>query len=168
MGPTLTHVGGPTLLVELGGWRILSDPTFDPPGRRYAFGWGTSSRKVTGPALAAADLGPLDVVLLTHDHHADNLDDEGRGLLAAAPGVREAAVVGVPVEGVMRVRAVIITDSIQSPDTSLKAELQEWCKSRLQRFQYPHVIDFVDELPKTATGKIQRFRLREADCAGDD
>jgi benzoate-CoA ligase family protein len=83
------------------------------------------------------------------------------------PAVREAAVVGVPVEGVMRVRAVIITDSIQAPETSLKAELQEWCKARLQRFQYPHVIDFVDELPKTATGKIQRFKLREADCASD-
>ncbi|HZF38785.1 MAG TPA: benzoate-CoA ligase family protein [Blastocatellia bacterium] len=77
------------------------------------------------------------------------------------PAVREAAVVGVPVEGVMRIRAVIITDSRQTSETSFKAELQEWCKTRLQRFQYPHIIDFVDELPKTATGKIQRFRLRE-------
>ena len=84
------------------------------------------------------------------------------------PAVREAAVVGVPVEGVMRIRAVIITVSRQTPETSLKAELQEWCKTRLQRFQYPHIIDFVDELPKTATGKIQRFRLREADCVSDD
>lgn len=76
------------------------------------------------------------------------------------PAVREAAVVGVPIEGVMRIRAVIITDSQQTSETSLKAELQEWCKTRLQRFQYPHIIDFTDELPKTATGKIQRFRLR--------
>jgi L-ascorbate metabolism protein UlaG (beta-lactamase superfamily) len=86
-GPVLTHVGGPTLLVELAGWRILSDPTFDPPGRRYAFGWGTSSRKLAGPARAPADLGPIDVVLLTHDHHADNLDDAGRALLDGAPVV---------------------------------------------------------------------------------
>jgi acyl-coenzyme A synthetase/AMP-(fatty) acid ligase len=43
----------------------------------------------------------------------------------------------------------------------LVAELQEHCKSRLQRFQYPHLIDFVPELPKTATGKIQRYKLRE-------
>jgi benzoate-CoA ligase family protein len=84
------------------------------------------------------------------------------------PAVREAAVVGVPIEGVMRIRAVIITDPHQTPDTSLKAELQEWCKTRLQRFQYPHIIDFVDQLPKTASGKIQRFRLREADCVSDD
>jgi L-ascorbate metabolism protein UlaG (beta-lactamase superfamily) len=77
----LTHVGGPTTLIEVGGWRILTDPTFDPPGRTYAFGWGTSSRKVTGPAIPAAELGPVDVVLLTHDHHADNLDEAGRALL---------------------------------------------------------------------------------------
>ena len=38
----ITHVGGPTALIELDGWRLLTDPTFDVPGRRYAFGWGTS------------------------------------------------------------------------------------------------------------------------------
>jgi L-ascorbate metabolism protein UlaG (beta-lactamase superfamily) len=35
---TITHVGGPTVLIEAAGWRILSDPTFDPPGRKYGFG----------------------------------------------------------------------------------------------------------------------------------
>ncbi|KAA1424772.1 MBL fold metallo-hydrolase [Mumia zhuanghuii] len=80
----LTHLGGPTVLVEVDGWRILTDPTFDPPGRRYAFGWGTSSRKTAGPALAADEVGPVDVVLLSHDHHADNLDDAGRTALASA------------------------------------------------------------------------------------
>jgi L-ascorbate metabolism protein UlaG (beta-lactamase superfamily) len=83
----VTHVGGPTVLIEVGGWRILTDPTFDDPGRTYHFGWGTSSRKVAGPALAATDLGPIDAVLLTHDHHADNLDDAGRALLPSIPVV---------------------------------------------------------------------------------
>ncbi|OLT11342.1 MBL fold metallo-hydrolase [Pseudonocardia sp. CNS-139] len=77
----ITHVGGPTALVEAAGWRLLTDPTFDGPGRRYAFGWGTSSRKLTGPALMAEEVGPIDAVLLSHDHHADNLDDAGRALL---------------------------------------------------------------------------------------
>jgi L-ascorbate metabolism protein UlaG (beta-lactamase superfamily) len=80
----ITHVGGPTTLIEAAGWRLLTDPTFDPPGRRYSFGLGTSSRKTAGPALEAAELPPLDAVLLTHDHHADNLDTAGRALL---PGV---------------------------------------------------------------------------------
>ena len=83
----LTHIGGPTLLLEVAGWRLLTDPTFDLPGRRYRFGWGTSSRKLAGPAVAVADLPPVDAVLLTHDHHADNLDDAGRALLPSVPVV---------------------------------------------------------------------------------
>lgn len=80
----LTHLGGPTVLLEVEGWRILTDPTFDPPGRTYAFALGTSSRKLDGPAAAVDDVLPVDLVLLSHDHHADNLDDAGRGLLASA------------------------------------------------------------------------------------
>jgi L-ascorbate metabolism protein UlaG (beta-lactamase superfamily) len=86
-GVRLTHVGGPTLLIEAGGWRLLTDPTFDPPGRRYAFGWGTSSVKKAGPALRVEELGRIDAVLLTHDHHGDNLDDAGRALLASVATV---------------------------------------------------------------------------------
>jgi len=81
---TFTHIGGPTTLIEVDGWRILTDPTFDAPGRTYKFGWGTSSRKEAGPAIAASEIGALDVVLLTHEHHADNLDDAGRTLLPDA------------------------------------------------------------------------------------
>lgn len=83
----LTHVGGPTVLIELAGWRILTDPTFDPPGRRYTFGWGTSSRKLSGPTADADHLAPVDLVLLSHDHHADNLDEMGRRMLASATTV---------------------------------------------------------------------------------
>lgn len=83
----LTHLGGPTVLIELDGWRILTDPTFDPPGRTYRFGLGTSSTKTTGPALEPEDLGPIDVILLSHDHHADNLDDRGRLTLTRATTV---------------------------------------------------------------------------------
>ena len=84
---SLTHIGGPTVLIEVGGWRLLTDPTFDPPGQSYRFGWGTGSRKLTGPALAASDLGPIDAVLLSHDHHDDNLDPAGRELLPSAGAV---------------------------------------------------------------------------------
>jgi L-ascorbate metabolism protein UlaG (beta-lactamase superfamily) len=78
---TITHIGGPTTLIEVGGWRILTDPTFDPPGRRYFFGWGTTSRKLAGPSVPAADLGPVDAVLVSHHHHGDNLDPSARDLL---------------------------------------------------------------------------------------
>jgi L-ascorbate metabolism protein UlaG (beta-lactamase superfamily) len=83
----LTHVGGPTVLVDLDGWRLLTDPTFDPAGGHYAFVWGTSSDKVVGPSVSPADLPDLDAVLLTHDHHGDNLDHAGRALLPTVPTV---------------------------------------------------------------------------------
>jgi L-ascorbate metabolism protein UlaG (beta-lactamase superfamily) len=83
----LTHIGGPTVLIEIGGWRLLTDPTFDPPGRRYTFGWGSASRKLVGPAVPASGIGPIDAVLLSHDHHGDNLDDAGRALLPSAGSV---------------------------------------------------------------------------------
>jgi L-ascorbate metabolism protein UlaG (beta-lactamase superfamily) len=80
----ITHIGGPTALIEIGEWRVLTDPTFDPPGQRYAFGWGASSRKLAGPAIAVSELPPIDAVLLSHDHHGDNLDQAGRQLLPSA------------------------------------------------------------------------------------
>jgi L-ascorbate metabolism protein UlaG (beta-lactamase superfamily) len=80
----LTHNGGPTVLIEAAGWRLLTDPTFDPAGQRYKFGWGTSSRKLVGPAIPVAELGSIDAVLLSHDHHDDNLDRAGRALLPSA------------------------------------------------------------------------------------
>lgn len=81
---TITYVGGPTALLEIAGLRFLTDPTFDPPGKRYRFGWGTASRKEKGPAIAPSELGRIDVVLLSHDHHDDNLDPAGRALLPSA------------------------------------------------------------------------------------
>ena len=83
-GLRITHIGGPTVLIEAAGRRLLTDPTFDPAGGSYRFGWGTGSRKTAGPAIASADLPPIDAVLLTHDHHGDNLDAAGRALLPAA------------------------------------------------------------------------------------
>jgi L-ascorbate metabolism protein UlaG (beta-lactamase superfamily) len=80
----ITHIGGPTLLIDVGGWRILTDPTFDPPAGKYDFGWGTGSVKLAGPAVALTELGRIDAILLTHDHHDDNLDPAGRELLPRA------------------------------------------------------------------------------------
>lgn len=87
MNVRITHIGGPTALIEVGGWRLLTDPTFDPAGRRYFFGWGTMSRKLAGPSIAAAELLPIDAVLLSHDHHDDNLDQAGRALLPSVDTV---------------------------------------------------------------------------------
>jgi acyl-coenzyme A synthetase/AMP-(fatty) acid ligase len=77
------------------------------------------------------------------------------------PAVAESAVVGIDVGGFTKIKAFVITKGGSAADQALVAELQEHCKSRLQRFQFPHMIEFVPELPKTVTGKIQRYKLRE-------
>jgi len=81
--PQAQPLGGPTVLLGYGGLRLLTDPTFDPPGvyprGRY------NLTKTAGPALSIDEIGPIDVVLLSHDHHPDNLDTAGRAFLARVP-----------------------------------------------------------------------------------
>src|SRR5512135_543499 len=79
--PTLRLIGGPTALIIYSGLRLLTDPAFDPPGDHPRPGTDIVLRKVTGPALSVEDVLPIDVVLLSHDHHADNLDPTGRAML---------------------------------------------------------------------------------------
>ena len=86
---------------------------------------------------------------------------EIEGALLEHPSVAESAVVGIEVDGFTKIKAFVITKGAVTADDSLVVDLQEHCKTRLQRYQYPHLIEFVPELPKTATGKIQRYKLRE-------
>lgn len=80
---TLTLIGGPTVLVEYDGLRLLTDPTFDPPGEYKGPHSPVVHTKTSGPAIPVDQLGRLDAVLLSHDHHFDNLDNAGRALLPA-------------------------------------------------------------------------------------
>jgi L-ascorbate metabolism protein UlaG (beta-lactamase superfamily) len=83
----LTHVGTATLLLELGGLRLLTDPALDPAGADYRFAPCVGSHKSEAPALPPGGLGRLDALLVSHDHHADNLDAAGRALLPTVPKV---------------------------------------------------------------------------------
>lgn len=80
----LTFIGGPTALLEVGGLRLLTDPTFSPAGAHESSP-GRFLTKTEGPAVEAAAAGRVDAVLLSHDQHADNLDPAGRAVVAAAP-----------------------------------------------------------------------------------
>jgi L-ascorbate metabolism protein UlaG (beta-lactamase superfamily) len=86
----ITYIGGPTALLEFGGVRLLTDPTFDPAGSTYPSGPATL-RKLSDPALRAEDVGKFDYALLSHDHHFDNLDRRGRSVLANAKAVLTTA-----------------------------------------------------------------------------
>jgi L-ascorbate metabolism protein UlaG (beta-lactamase superfamily) len=94
----ITHIGGPTALLSIGGLSLLTDPAFDQP-RDYQLP-GRVMTKLTGPALEIAELGPIDAVLLSHDQHKDNLDDSGRELLTSAPTVLSTAAAAERIPGV--------------------------------------------------------------------
>ncbi|MFE3174430.1 MBL fold metallo-hydrolase [Amycolatopsis sp. NPDC059090] len=85
----IQYVGGPTALIEYGGTRLLTDPTFDAAGD-YPIG-ARKLAKTAGPAVTAAEVGQVDAVLLSHDQHPDNLDVAGRKYALAAPLVLSTA-----------------------------------------------------------------------------
>ena len=107
----ITHIGGPTAVISLGGLTFLTDPAFDEP-QDYALPGGRVMTKLTGPAIPAAELGPVDVVLLSHDQHKDNLDDAGRTLLSSVPTVLSTPGAATRIPGV---RGVENWESIELP-----------------------------------------------------
>ncbi|OPG09458.1 MBL fold metallo-hydrolase [Microbispora sp. GKU 823] len=93
----ITVLGGPTTVIDIGGLRIVSDPTFDAAGPH---GYLT---KTAGPAVDEDAVGPVDLVLVSHEAHPDNLDERGRAFAYAAPlvltGPLSAERLGRPVIG---------------------------------------------------------------------
>ncbi|HYN14433.1 MAG TPA: benzoate-CoA ligase family protein [Terriglobales bacterium] len=82
--------------------------------------------------------------------------------LAAHPAVREAAVIGrEDAERLVKPMAFVVLDPDAARDEKTARELQDFVAARLAPFKKPRWVEFVNELPKTATGKIQRFKLRE-------
>jgi benzoate-CoA ligase len=91
---------------------------------------------------------------------------EVEAALMRHPAVLEAAVIGhVDAEGLTRTKAYVVLKPGQTQQAALEDGLKTFVKDKLAPFKYPRYIEFVPELPKTATGKIQRFRLRERDQA---
>jgi benzoate-CoA ligase family protein len=86
------------------------------------------------------------------------------GVLVRHEAVSEAAVIGVQVDDVSRIKAFVICSLPPVDADALADELRQWCKENLRRYEYPHVVEFVEDLPRTPTGKVQRYKLREAEA----
>ena len=77
------------------------------------------------------------------------------------PAVLESGVIGdTDADGLLKPKAFVLLKSEFKPSAELRLELQNHVKSKLAPYKYPRWVEFVDDLPKTVTGKIQRFRLR--------
>ncbi|MBX3158973.1 MAG: MBL fold metallo-hydrolase [Deltaproteobacteria bacterium] len=81
----ITHLGTASVILEIGGVRVITDPVFDPAGSRYKWApVGGSSTKTEGPLVPVETIGAFDAALVSHAQHEDNLDRAGRAALASA------------------------------------------------------------------------------------
>ncbi|MFG6193190.1 MBL fold metallo-hydrolase [Nonomuraea sp. JJY05] len=111
----IRYLGGPTAVLEIGGVRLLTDPTFDTPGD-YPIG-NRALTKTVGPALGTAELEAVDAVLLSHDQHPDNLDRAGRDYLTSVPLVLStgsaAERLGASVQALPNWTSVTVSDGLR-------------------------------------------------------
>jgi benzoate-CoA ligase family protein len=127
-----------------GEWFYSGDRYVQTPEGRFTYqGRADDMIKAGGLWVSPAD---LEACLIKH------------------PAVSESAVIGVPIEDVSRIKAFVICPDAPADPDALAEELRQWCKQHLRRYEYPHLVEFVDDFPRTATGKIQRFKLREAEA----
>jgi benzoate-CoA ligase len=125
----------------LGEWIRSGDKYRRLPNGCYVYaGRSDDMLKVSGQYVSPVE---VEMVLVQHD------------------AVLEAAVVGVDHGGLVKTRAFVVLKRDFAPSEILADELKAFVKERLAPHKYPRDIVFVDDLPKTATGKIQRFKLRE-------
>ena len=152
------YVRGPSSALMYWGDRTKSRETFQG-------GWTRSGdkyrRDADGNYIYA---GRSDDMLKVSGQFVSPFEVEAT--LARHPSVLEAALIGVPDEnGLTRSKAFVVLKPGQSPSEALETELKAFVKGKLAPHKYPRVIEFITELPKTATGKIQRFKLREREAS---
>ncbi|MFT4010755.1 MAG: AMP-binding protein [Nocardioidaceae bacterium] len=108
-------------------------------------------------------------VIITGGENVSSIEVEDT--LFSHPRVAEVAVIGVPSEkwGETIKALVVLTDDVAGSDSSsMEAELIQWCKQRLAGYKAPTSVEFRDELARTATGKLQKFKLRAPYWEGRD
>lgn len=108
-----THYTTACVLLELGPFRLLTDPAFDPPGRTFSVAGLARYRRLD--SAPPPDVGRLDACLVSHDQHEDNLDESGRALLRTAPVVLSTRAAAVRLGGAARGLAPFETTELVAP-----------------------------------------------------
>ena len=119
MKTKITYLGGPTYLLEVGKFRLLTDPGFDPKGTERSEGPGHDLKKIMSPPVPVEKIGRIDAILLSHQQHYDNLDNAGRSLIPQAGRVlttkESAEVLGGKAEGMAPWETNFPLSSLWSP-----------------------------------------------------
>ncbi len=150
------YIAGPSAALMYWGNREKSRETFQG-------GWTKSGDKYLHNADGTYTYcGRSDDMLKVSGIYVSPFEVEAT--LVQHPAVLEAAVIGVPdAEGLTKTKAFVV---LKAHAEATDAELKAFVKDKLAPYKYPRQIAFVAELPKTATGKIQRFKLRELEARG--
>jgi benzoate-CoA ligase len=149
------YIQGPSAALMYWGNRIKTRETFQG-------GWTKSGDKYLRNSDGSYTYGGRsDDMLKVSGIYVSPFEVEAT--LVQHPAVLEAAVIGVPdAEGLTKTKAFVV---LKPGASATEAELKAFVKDKLAPYKYPRLIEFVADLPKTATGKIQRFRLREREAA---
>jgi len=145
------YIHGPSAAMMYWGNRAKTRETFQG-------GWTKSGDKyIRNSDGALTYAGRSDDMLKVSGVYVSPFEVEAT--IVQHPAVLEAAVIGAPdADGLVKTKAFVVLKAGEHAD---EAELKAFVKDRLAPYKYPRAIEFIAELPKTATGKIQRFRLRE-------
>jgi benzoate-CoA ligase len=135
-----------------------------PPPRRARPSRAAGRRAATSTSATPTAPTPTAAAATTCSRSAASTSRpfEVEATLVQHPAVLEAAVIGVPdAEGLTKTKAFVV---LKAGGEATDAELKAFVKDKLAPYKYPRQIEFVADLPKTATGKIQRFKLREQEA----
>jgi benzoate-CoA ligase len=152
------YIHGPSSALMYWQDRAKSDSTFQG-------GWTRSGDKYERDADGYyVYSGRSDDMLKVSGQYVSPFEVEAT--LVQHPAVLEAALIGLTDEhGLTRPKAYVVLKDPSAGGEAMAEELKQFVKTRLAPHKYPRQIEFIAELPKTATGKIQRFRLRESEKA---
>ena len=148
------YIKGPSAALMYWGNRAKSRETFQGE-------WTKSGDKYSRDAAGYYTYaGRSDDMLKVSGQYVSPFEVEST--LMQHPAVFEAAVIGVDDEnGLTRAKAFVVLKNPDAAGDAVADELKTFVKAKLAPYKYPRQLEFVRELPKTATGKIQRFRLRQ-------
>lgn len=96
----VTHIDTACILLDINGYKILTDPTLDAAGKLYYHGSGTFSRKTSDPAIDKTTLNNIDLILLSHHQHKDNFDIKGKEFALTVPLILSTKPASKAIQGI--------------------------------------------------------------------